>query len=99
MRKRRYMKAEFTVEAAGVMAAVMFTVFVLLRAALLLRAETVDIMGHHREVEIERHAIENKKESHITRQTSGPGWSLDLTAPVFRPESSLRMWSLMEAKP
>ncbi|MCD8083845.1 MAG: hypothetical protein LUE86_10145 [Clostridiales bacterium] len=92
----RRLRASYTVEAAGVMAAVLFTILILMNRALGFRAETVGYFGLHETVERERHLIENMEETQIERQSSGNGWSLEITAPVFRPEQSLRLWSLAE---
>lgn len=90
--------ASYTVEAAGVMAAVFFTMMILLDQAFHMRAETVGGFEVHREVERERHAIENADEAEIAREGGGMRWGVKITSPVFRPEESLRMWSLAEKK-
>lgn len=93
---KRRLRAAYTVEATGVMAAVFFTVMLIIRAAFSLNAEVVGIMELHREVEVERHAVNNIEEAEIARSAQGNGWSMNITAPVFRPEKSLRKWSLVE---
>lgn len=93
---KRRLRAAYTVEAAGVMATVFFTVMLIIRVAFSLNAEVVGIMKLHREVEVERHAVSNMDETEIARSDQGNGWSMNITAPVFRPEKSLRMWSLAE---
>lgn len=93
---KRRLCAAYTVEATGVMAAVFFTVMLIIRAAFSLNAEVVGIMELHREIEVERHAVSNINEAEIARSAQGNGWSINITAPVFRPEKSLRKWSLVE---
>lgn len=95
---RKKFGAGYTVEAAGVMAAVLFTVMIILRAAFFLQAEVSGVMRVHRTVEEERHAAVNKKEKRIEKTEQGNGWSVTISAPVFRPEESLRQWSIMEGK-
>ena len=86
--------ASYTIEAAGVMAVVLFTMMVLLNQAFHVHAETTGCFIVHETVERERHKIENQDEPEITRQ--GVRWSLELTASVFCPEELMRMWSLVE---
>lgn len=93
---RKEAAASFTVEAAGVMAVVLLVVMILLNEAFHVRGETVGKFAVHQAVEMERHQIENQDEQEITRQSQGLRWSLELTVSVFRPEDSLRMWSLAE---
>jgi len=93
---KRRLRAAYTVEATGIMAAVFFTVMLIIRAAFSLNAEVVGIMELHRNVEVERHAVCNIGEAEIVRWDQGNGWSMKITAPVFRPEKSLRKWSLVE---
>lgn len=93
---RRRIRASYTVEAAGVMAAVLVTIMMLLNAAFHIHAETVGAMKLHTQVEKERHAVESADEQEVTLQAAGSRWRLEITAPVFRPEESLRMWSLAE---
>ena len=50
----------------------------------------------HELVERERHRIEHAEEEQIKEQAKGNNWELEITAPVFRPEKMLRMWSLAE---
>lgn len=98
LRRKRTLPGSYTVEAAGVMAVVLFTIMVLLNQAFHVRAETVGVFSVHETAERERHALEYLGEKTINRRGSGMRWSLDLTVPVFRPEESLRLWSLMEEK-
>ena len=90
------LKASYTVEAAYVMATVFFVIMMLMNQAFRLHAETAGNFALHETVERERHAVENKEEAEIVRQSGGRDWSLEITAPVFRPENSLRLWSLAE---
>ena len=90
------MRASYTVEAAGVMAVVLLTIMILMNQAFRLRAETVGGFSLHEAVERERHSVESIEEQEICRQASGEAWNLEITMPVFRPEDSLRMWSLAE---
>ena len=94
--RRQSLPGSYTVEAAGVMSAVLFTILVLLGQAFRLQAETVGEFRVHREVEAERHKTERIDEDEISRAGQGQRWSLSVTAPVFRPEKSLRFWSLGE---
>lgn len=50
----------------------------------------------HETVERERHQIEHAEERRIKRQAEGNEWNLEISAPVFRPETALRMWGLVE---
>lgn len=93
---RAALRASYTVEAAGVMATVFFIIMILMNQAFRLHAETVGYFALHETVERERHLVENKKESEVVKYADGTGWNLEITAPVFRPEDSLRMWSLAE---
>lgn len=93
---KRGVKASYTIEAAGVMAIVFFVMMILLNQAFHVHAETVGCFAVHEEVERERHKIVNQEKKEIIRQAQGIRWSLQLTAPVFCPEESLRMWSLIE---
>lgn len=95
-RLNRGIDAGYTVEAAGVMAVIFFVMMILLNQAFHVRAETVGKFALHETVEEERHQIDNQDEAEITRQSQGVRWSLELSVPVFRPETSLRMWSLAE---
>ncbi|MGL5435906.1 MAG: hypothetical protein ACRDBO_10980 [Lachnospiraceae bacterium] len=90
------LQAGYTVEAAGVMAAVLFTIMIIIRAAFSLQAEVRGIMGVHYQVEAERHAVASREEKQIEKAAQGKGWSITISAPVFRPEQSLRLWSIME---
>lgn len=86
----------YTVETAGVMAVVLFTVMILLNQAFHVRAETVGKFTVHEAVERERHEIAYRDRREITKQERGMRWGIELTSPVFCPEESLRMWSLAE---
>ncbi len=94
--RRAALPAEYTVEAAGVMAVVLFTIMTLLHQAFHVRAETVGVFTVHEQVERERHEIAHSDEKEITHEGQGQRWSVEITAPVFRPEESLRMWSVFE---
>ena len=61
-----------------------------------MQAETLGNFGLHLQVETERHKIENSEEFKIIEVVEGNGWSLEISAPVYRPEKFLRMWSLTE---
>lgn len=78
------------------MAVVLFTVMIILRAAFSLQAEVSQIMKIHQMVEEERHAIINKDKQQIEKAWQGIGFNIKISAPVFRPEKSLRQWSIME---
>lgn len=93
---RRTLPAVYTVEAAGVMAAVLFTIMTLIGQAFRIQAKTLGNFGLHLQVEAERHKIENSEKLKITEAAEGNGWSLEISAPVYRPERFLRMWSLTE---
>ena len=90
------LRAGYTVEAAGVMTLVLVTVMVLINQAFYIHGATVGAFVLHTKVERERHAIEQIQEEEITGEARGRGWELEITAPVFRPEKLLRMWSLTE---
>lgn len=94
--KNAVLCASYTVEAAGVMAAVLFTILLLISQAFRLRSETVEAFLLHEAVERERHAVAQIDEPRIRKQSMGKNGDLDITASVFRPENSLRMWSLAE---
>ena len=85
-----------TIEAAGVMAAVLVTLMVLMGQAMSWSARTAGNFRLHETVERERHQIEHDQEERIQRRADGSNWNLEISAPVFRPEKSLRMWSLAE---
>ncbi len=89
-------RASYTVEAAGIMAVVFFVIMILLNQGFHVHGETVGCFRVHEEVEWERHKALDMDEEEITRQGQGMRWSLELTAPIFRPEEALRMWSLLE---
>lgn len=95
---RTRLRAQYTVEAAGVMGAVLLTILTLLSAAFHIHAEVVGAMKLHTEVEQERHKVESSEEREVSRQGKGSGWELEITSPVYRPENLLRLWSLMEGK-
>lgn len=95
---KKKLDASYTVEATGILAAVLFTVMVILKAAFSLQAEVSQNMKIHRVVEEERHADVNKDKKRIERSGQGNGFSITISAPVFRPEKSLRQWSIMEDK-
>lgn len=93
---KKELQASYTVEATGVMALLFFVLMVLIEQAFSMRAETVGGFVLHEQVERERHAILYQKEKEISRKASGEGWELEITSSVFRPEESLRLWSLAE---
>ncbi|WP_432630266.1 hypothetical protein [Brotaphodocola sp.] len=88
--------ASYTVETAGVMAVVLFTIMILMGQALRLSGETRGMFQLHEQVERVRHEPEHKEDRTISIQSSGNGWELEITAPVFRPENFLRLWSLAQ---
>ncbi|MGN0158664.1 MAG: hypothetical protein ACI39W_05925 [Brotaphodocola sp.] len=94
--KEKGLQAGYTVEAAGVMAVVFFTLMVLIGQAFRIHAEVSGSFALHKEVEQKRHAIAQIDEQEITLETSGRDWNLEICAPVFRPEEKLRAWSLVE---
>ena len=94
----RRLHASYTVEAAGVMAVVLFTMMVLFHQAFYIQGWTVGTFQAHQQVERERHEIVHIDEKEITQMARGQGWSAQITAGVFRPEESLRMWSVLEEK-
>ena len=96
MQKKKGLRASMTVEAAGVMAAVLVTLMVLMGQAMSWSARTAGNFRLHETVERERHQIEHDQEERIQRRADGSNWNLEISAPVFRPEKSLRMWSLAE---
>ena len=91
-----WLAASYTVEAAGVMAVVLFTIMILMGQALRISGETRGMFQLHEQVERVRHEPERKDDRKISIQSEGNGWNLEITAPVFRPENFLRMWSLAE---
>lgn len=93
---QRRIRASYTVEAAGVMAAVLVTIMILLSTAFHVHEQVTGALKLHTQVEKERHETDAVKDGEVTRQAQGKGWSLEITAHVFRPEESLRMWSLAE---
>lgn len=94
--RKRGLQAGYTVEAAGVMAVVLFTIMVLIGQAFRIHAEVSGSFALHEAVEQKRHAIEQIEEQEIVLETSGRDWNLEICAPVFRPEEELRAWSLVE---
>lgn len=90
------LRASMTVEAAGVMAVVLITIVVLMGQAMNWSARAAGSFALHETVERERHRIEHAEENQIKEHANGNNWSLEITAPVFRPEKMLRMWSLVE---
>lgn len=88
--------AGYTVEAAGVMSAVLLTVMLLLSMAFHIHGEVLASMKLHTSVEQARHAISSAGEDEIHMQADTGKGMLSITAPVFRPEDSLRLWSLLE---
>ncbi|MCD8225627.1 MAG: hypothetical protein LUC99_12420 [Clostridiales bacterium] len=93
---KRQVRGNYTVEAAGVMAAVLFAIMLVLGQAFHVHAQTKGSFALHEEVEKERHLVENIDEDEISRQGEGQRWSLQITSPVFRPENSLRLWGMLE---
>ena len=85
------LQASMTVEAAGVMVVVLTTLMILMG-----QARAAGNFALHETVERERHRIEHAEEEQIKEQAKGNNWELEITAPVFRPEKMLRMWSLAE---
>lgn len=94
------MDAGYTVEAAGVMSAVLLTIMVLLSSAFHIHQEVLVLMRLHTSVEQARHAVSAVDEDEISMEAEGDGdsGSFVISAPVFRPENSLRMWSLLEGE-
>lgn len=90
------LSASYTVEAAGVMAVVLFTIMILMGQVFRLSGETRGLFQLHEQVERVRHEPEHKNDGKISIQSGGNGWNMEISAPVFRPENFLRMWSLME---
>lgn len=86
----------YTVEAAGVMAVIFFTIMVLLGHGFRIRAEVVGSFALHETVEQRRHSIAQIAEQNIRLESSGRDWKLEICSPVFRPEETLRAWSLVE---
>lgn len=94
--KKKSLRASFTVEAAGVMAVVLVTIMILMGQAMKWSARAAGSFVLHEAVEQERHQIERAEEGQVKEHAEGRGWGLEITAPVFRPEKALRMWSLAE---
>ncbi len=93
---KKEVSAAYTVEAAWVMAVVLFTFMVMLDQAFRLQNQTTRTMEIHQTLEQERHKIQNIGKSSMAQATEGNGWSSEITVHVFRPEEKLRMWSLLE---
>ncbi len=94
--REKCLRASITVEAAGVMSIVLLTIMVLMGQAMRWNSRAAGMFALHETVERERHQIEHAEERTIKRQAEGKGWNLEISAPVFRPEKALRMWSLVE---
>lgn len=94
--KHRKVQAGYTVEAAGVMTLVLVTIMVLMNQAFRIHAETAGVFALHEAAEKKRHAIESVSEKEVIMSMHRHNWNLEITAPVFRPEETLRMWSLTE---
>lgn len=90
--------AGYTVEAAGVMSAVLLTIMVLLSSAFHIHQEVLVLMRLHTSVEQARHAVSAVDEDEVSMEAERDGGSFIISAPVFRPENSLRMWSLLEGE-
>lgn len=86
----------YTVEASGVLAVIFLTIMILISQVFRIRAEVVQNFGLHERVERSRHSIEQSMDPMIRMEESGKNWSLEISARVFRPEESLRAWSLVE---
>lgn len=78
------------------MAVVLTTLMILMGQAMSWSARASGTFALHETVERERHLTEYAEEEQIKEQAKGNHWSLEITAPVFRPEKMLRMWSLAE---
>lgn len=100
MKKRLFMRLNgaYTVEAAGVMSAVLLTILVLLSSAFHIHREILAVMRLHTSVERERHAVSSVNEDEVSMEVNTGNGTLVISAPVFRPENSLRMWSLLEGE-
>lgn len=94
----RSLRAGYTVEAAGVMAVVFFTIMILIGHAFRIHAEVKGIFLLHESVERTRHAMESVDEREVSMETQGRDWECSITAPVFRPENTMRAWSLTEGR-
>lgn len=88
------LQASYTVETAGVMSLVLLTIMILINQAFRLHEETKSIFALHESVERARHEICNIEKQQICGKAGGVGWKIEITAPVFRPEEALRLWSL-----
>lgn len=89
-------RGSYTVEAAGVFAVVFFMIMLLFHQTFYIRGETIAEFELHEEIEKERHLIANICEDEISGEKEGINWKIQITAPVFRPENSLRLWSLFK---
>ncbi len=90
------LNASFTLEAAGIMATIFLSIAFVLGFAFQQEIQVRTTMKLHREMEIERHALENVDEKEIEKQWKGNGWEREMRARVFRPEKDLRIFSLLE---
>ncbi len=97
-KRKQELPAGYTVEAAGVMSVVLFSIMVLIGQAFRIHAETKGAFGLHTAVEHKRHEIDQIEEQEIIMETSGNGWQLEICVPVFRPEDELRAWSIVEER-
>lgn len=86
----------YTVEAAGIMAVIFFTVMGLIGQGFRIQAEVSGSFSLHETVEQMRHSIAQIEEREIQLEAGGCDWNLEICAPVFRPEETLRAWSLVE---
>lgn len=82
-------------DGVGVIEVVLILV-VLMGQAMSWSARAGGMFALHETVERERHQIEHAEERRIKRQAEGNEWNLEISAPVFRPETALRMWGLVE---
>lgn len=88
MKKLKGVKAGFTVEAAGVTAAVLISFLILIKVAIDQSNQIRETMEVHQQVEVERHNIETGLNEKVTKDF--------ITSSAFRPEQYLRLWSLFE---
>lgn len=86
----------YTVETAGVMAVIFFTIMALIGHGFRIRAEVAGTFALHEAVEQSRHSIEQIEEAKVSMERNGSDWNREICADVFRPERELRMWSLVE---
>lgn len=97
-REHKRLSGGYTVEAAGVMSAVLLTIMILLTSAFHIHKEVREAMRLHTSVEEARHAVTSVDEKEIRMEAETGKGVLVITAQVFRPEDSLRMWSLLEGE-